>query len=213
MKTSNQFRNFRLAALLIAALTIASCSSDDDGVEAPPPPNEVEIFTDVTLIFTNTADATDVIMATAQDPDGEGIQELTVDGPINLTAGTTYTLTYEILNALDPTDVEDIGAEILDEDDEHQFFFAFSNDAFANPAGNGNIDNASDSVNYADLDDNDLPVGLQTTWTTGGPLTGGVFNVRLQHQPPVNGNIVKTATSGSGDGDTDFDLEFTLNIQ
>jgi len=35
MKTINQFRNFRLMALLFAAFTIVSCSSDDDGVDAP----------------------------------------------------------------------------------------------------------------------------------------------------------------------------------
>ncbi len=213
MKTINQFRNFRLMALLFAAFTIVSCSSDDDGVDAPDDVDEVEVITNVTLIFTNNADATDVVMATAEDPDGESIQELAVDGPINLTAGVTYTLTFNILNALDADDVEDIGEEILEEDDEHQFFFGFTDGAFTNPTGNGNIAPNTGSVNYADADENGLPVGLETTWTAGTAVSGGEFNVRLQHQPVVDGNIVKTTTSTSNTGDTDFDLTFMLNIE
>jgi len=125
----------------------------------------------------------------------------------------TYTLTFNILNALDADDVEDIGEEILEEDDEHQFFFGFTDGAFTNPTGNGNIAPNTGSVNYADADENGLPVGLETTWTAGTAVSGGEFNVRLQHQPVVDGNIVKTTTSTSNTGDTDFDLTFMLNIE
>ncbi len=207
MKTIHLFKNLRLLAILFTSITIVSCSSDDDA--APEKENEVEVFTDVTLIFTNTADSNDVVRASAQDPDGTGIQELQILDAITLTPDTEYTLTYEILNALDPADVEDIGDEILDEDNEHQFFFSFTEGTFANPTGNGNIDTASDPINYNDQDENGNPVGLSTTWTTSStPLSGESFTVRLQHQPDV-----KTATSGSNDGDTDFALTFVLNIQ
>lgn len=123
MKTKNQFKYLHLLTVLFLAITIIGCSSDDD---VPEEENEVEVFTDVTLIFTNTADTNDVIRATAQDADGTGIGELEVLDPITLSADTEYILTYEILNALDPSDVEDIGNEILEEDNEHQFFFSFS---------------------------------------------------------------------------------------
>ncbi len=207
MKTIHLFKNLRLLAILFTSITIVSCSSDDDA--APEKENEVEVFTDVTLIFTNTADSNDVVRASAQDPDGTGIQELQILDAITLTPDTEYTLTYEILNALDPADVEDIGDEILDEDNEHQFFFSFTEGTFANPTGNGNIDTASDPINYNDQDENGNPVGLSTTWTTSStPLSGESFTVRLQHQPDV-----KTATTGSNDGDTDFALTFVLNIQ
>jgi len=104
---------------------------------------------------------------------------------------------------------EDIGAEIEEEADEHQFFFAFSNDAFANPTGDGNIDNASDAINYNDSDENGNPLGMNTSWeTSSSALSGGSFTVRLQHQPGV-----KTASSGANDGDSDFDLTFVLNIE
>ena len=111
-----------------------------------------------------------------------------------------------------PSDKYHFAEEIEEEGDEHQFFFSFTNNAFSDPTGNGNIDNAidnaSDEINYSDEDVNGNPLGLETSWTTGGSLEEtGEFTVRLQHQPDV-----KTATSGANDGDTDFELTFELNI-
>jgi hypothetical protein len=207
MKTINPFKNLQLLAILFSVITIIGCSNDDD--VAPEEENEVEIFTDVTLIFTNTADNSDVVRASAQDPDGTGIQELQILDAITLAADTEYTLTYEILNGLDPADIENIGDEILEEDNEHQFFFSFTENIFANPTGNGNIDTAADPINYNDADENGNPVGLSSAWTTGSTASSEAsFTVRLQHQPDV-----KTATSGSNDGDTDFELTFALNIE
>ena len=165
----------------------------------------MEVITDVTLIFTSDAGA--VVTASAQDPDGEGVQELVVLDEIQLQAGTNYTLTFDIMNNLE-TPGESIGEEIAEEDDEHQIFFAWTEGAFSNPSGNGNIDNASDPVNYNDADGNGNPLGLNTSWTAGDPTTAASFTVRLQHQPDV-----KTSTSGANDGDTDFELQFALNIQ
>tara|TARA_B110000305_G_scaffold31051_1_gene29721 strand:- start:654 stop:1277 length:624 start_codon:yes stop_codon:yes gene_type:complete len=207
MKTINPFKNLQLLAILFSVIIIIGCSNDDD--VAPEEENEVEVFTDVTLVFTNTADVNDVVTASAQDPDGTGIQELQILDAITLAADTEYKLTYEILNALDPADIEDIGSEILEEDNEHQFFFSFTENVFANPTGNGNIDAAADPINYNDADENGNPVGLSSTWTTSSTASSGAsFTVRLQHQPDV-----KTATSGSNDGDTDFALTFALNIE
>lgn len=205
MKLADFLKKYSLYALLAAGVLFTGCDNDDD---APEPENELEVITDVKLVFTNDADATDVVEARAQDPDGEGVEELQILDEIDLDVDKTYTLTFEIFNNLE-TPGEDIGKEIEEEDDEHQFFFSFSTDAFSNPTGNGNIDTASDPVDYKDADDNGNPVGLSTTWATSStPLSGGSFTVRLQHQPEV-----KTATSGATVGDTDFDLEFVLNIQ
>lgn len=207
MQKLDLLKRLSLYVFLAVGIVFTGCDDDDDA--APAEENEVEVITDVKLIFTPTGGGTPVEV-TAQDPDGEGVQELVVAGPITLTAGTTYTLTYEIFNNLE-TPGEDIGEEILEEDDEHQLFFAFTDGAFTSPTGNGNIDGnttGTEAINYNDQDDNGNPVGLSTTWTTGAATTGANFTVRLQHQPDV-----KTATSGATDGETDFNLEFTLNIQ
>ena len=205
MKTIERFINLRFLILLALAISVANCSDDDD---VPPEEEELEVITDVALVFTNDSNSMDVVRATAQDPDGLGAMPLEVQTePIILSANTSYTLTFEILNNLE-TPGEDIGEEILEEDDEHQFFFSFTADAFTSPAGNGNIDNAGDPLDYDDMDDNNNPVGLSTSWATGTGVTGGTFTVRLQHQPDI-----KTGDTGATDGESDINLTFNLEIQ
>ena len=196
---------FKLNYLLYAVLTLFIFTACEDDDATPAEENEEEVITDVKLIFTPASGS--VVTATAQDPDGEGVQELQVSGSIDLAVNASYTLTYEIMNNLE-TPGEDIGEEIKEEDAEHQLFFSFTDGAFTSPTGNGNIDNASDPINYNDQDDNGNPVGLSTSWTAGDALTSGSFTVRLQHQPDV-----KTSTSTATTGDTDFELTFVLNIQ
>ena len=195
---------FKLNYLLYAVLTLFIFTACEEDEAAPEEENEVEVFTDVKLVFTPTGGGA-AVEAAAQDPDGAGVQELQVLGAINLAENTSYTLTMVIENCLE-SPCELMNEEIEEEDDEHQFFFAFTNDAFTSPAGNGNIDSASDPINYNDSDGNGNSLGLNTSWTTGSASTG-TFTVQLQHQPDV-----KTATSGSTDGDTDFALTFNLNI-
>ncbi len=196
---------FKLNILFYSLLSLVIFTACEDDDVVPEEEEEMEVITDVTLVFTSDAGA--VVTASAQDPDGEGVQELVVLDEIQLQAGTNYTLTFDIMNNLE-TPGESIGEEIAEEDDEHQIFFAWTEGAFSNPTGNGNIDNASDPVNYNDADGNGNPLGLNTSWTAGDPTTAASFTVRLQHQPDV-----KTSTSGANDGDTDFELQFRLTIQ
>ena len=196
---------FKLNILLYSLLSLVIFTACEDDDVVPEEEEEMEVITDVTLIFTSDAGA--VVTASAQDPDGEGVQELVVLDEIQLQAGTNYTLTFDIMNNLESPG-ESIGEEIAEEDDEHQIFFAWTEGAFSNPTGNGNIDNASDPVNYNDADGNGNPLGLNTSWTAGDPTTAASFTVRLQHQPDV-----KTSTSGANDGDTDFELQFRLTIE
>ena len=197
---------FKLNYLLFAVLTLFVFTACEEDEAAPEEENEVEVFTDVKLVFTPAGGGASV-EATAQDPDGAGVQELVVQNEIKLQSGTTYTLTMVIENCLE-SPCELMNEEIEEEAAEHQFFFAFSEGAFTDPAGNGNVDNASDPINYVDTDASGNPVGLTSTWTAGNPTTSAFFTVRLQHQPDV-----KTATSGANDGDTDFELQFRLTIE
>lgn len=194
------------AIILFTLVLITGCNDDDDVV--PEEENEEEVITDIKLVFTNTENADDVVEASAQDPDGSGVEALVILDEINLDVSKTYTLTFEVMNNLDSPG-ENIGDEILEENKDHQIFFSFSNDAFTSPTGNGNIDNSSDPLNYNDSDDNGNPVGLSTTWTTSSTqLSSGTFTARLQHQPDI-----KDDSTGADDGDTDFELQFVLNIQ
>ncbi|WP_291781118.1 hypothetical protein [Cecembia sp.] len=200
MKKQNKLSQLLMLMLI---LTIGfSCQE----AEAPEEENEVEIFTDIELIF--TAEDGTVVRALAEDPTGGlAVNSSFTVQPFTLKANTTYTLTFELLNRL-VTPVEDVQEEILDEADEHQMFFEFTNNAFASPTGNGNIQDRNGAINYLDFDQNDLPLGLRTSWTTGGPLENGTFRVWLAHQPGV-----KTAFSSVNDGDVDFDITFSMTIE
>ncbi len=192
----------RLLIALLFLFTFVACDDDD----VPPEENEEEAITNVILTFSPQGGGSDVT-ATWVDADGEGAGDPVLTD-IELAVNTTYTLSMVLTNALDPTDPEDITEEIEEEDDEHMFFFGWTDGLFSDPAGDGNVDTRSDAVNYEDpLDENGYPVGLETEWTTGDAATGE-FRVVLKHQPDI-----KSATSGATDGESDIDIRWDIEIQ
>jgi hypothetical protein len=198
----------QLMFLLITGslIFISGCKNED-----PQPENIPELVTKMTLKFTPAGGGAEVTV-TATDPDGEGVQDIKVDGPINLIKGTQYTLTLALINGLYKAGDNgyDITAEVEEEGDEHQFFFRFSD--FSSPTGTGNIkDNTSSlvgSINYLDKDVNNLPIGISTSWTASSVATSNKsFRVVLKHQPDI-----KSSTSTSLDGESDLDISFVLNV-
>ena len=139
-KVSEQLLSLLLTMSLVF---IAGCGDDDDDDMDPGEENPEEVVTDVTLTFTPSGGGT-AITASANDPDGEGPQDLEITQDIELSANTTYTMTIDLLNAEDPDDVESISEEVEGEAAEHMFFFAWTGDVFSDPAGNGNADNRAD---------------------------------------------------------------------
>jgi hypothetical protein len=166
---------------------------------------EEEVINEIVLTFTPTAGG-DAVTATWFDADGEGVGSPTI-GDINLAANTEYEMAITLANTLG-MDAEDITAEIMEEDDEHMFFFGFTEGFFSDPTGDGNIDGRQDPVNYNDQDDNGNPVGLLTKWTTGDVATAGEFRLVLKHQPDL-----KTDVSDATIGGTDIDIAMEINIQ
>ena len=99
MNTTSILKRASIIALMIASTsTFISCDKDDDIV--PEAENDLEVITDVKLIFTNANNPVDIVEATAEDPDGIGVQELVIKDAINLDAEKTYVLTYTIENHL-----------------------------------------------------------------------------------------------------------------
>jgi hypothetical protein len=198
----------KLSVLLAATLVLASCTEDIPKKEDVP-----ELVTRATLTFT-PEDAGDVIVVSATDPDGDGIHPIVIDGDIRLASNKTYILTLTLSNTLvaesDPA--YDITGEVAEEGDEHMFFFGWTNDVFSNPEGDGNIDDRAGVVQYTGgdyaMDENGLPLGLTTTWTTSATNREGTFDVILKHQPGI-----KTVNSGSDIGETDLMLSFPIIIE
>ncbi len=162
---------------------------------------EEEVINEVVLTF--TPDGGDPITATWFDADGDGVGSPEIED-IVLAANTEYTMTITLANTLED---EDVTEEIEEEAAEHMFFFAFTADIFSSPAGDGNFDGREDEINYLDEDENGEPVGLETSWTTGG-ANSGTFQVVLKHQPDE-----KTDTSDATVGGTDVNIEFPITIE
>ena len=196
-------RSLLTALLLVGALAFLSgCDKDD-----PEPENIPEAITKVELTFSSVG-AADVVV-TATDPDGDGPQNYTLSGPINLARNRSYTLTVDLFNELAPVNSTEyfIGLEVLEEADEHMFFYGWTGNIFSDPAGNGNIDNRTDVVNYLDEDNKGLPLGLFTDWTTVNGSAPGTLRIVLKHQPGI-----KSAASTAGDGESDLDVTFNVSV-
>lgn len=203
MKTN---KSIFLLLLMLCVGIMVGCSDDDGADMDDDDDEEEEVINEVVLTFT-PAGGGDAITATWFDSDGEGTTAPTID-EIDLIEGEEYELTIELANTLG-TEVEDVTEEIEGEDDEHMFFFAFTENIFSDPTGDGNADNRADDVNYNDEDENGLPVGLSTQWTAGAHTeSAGEFTVILKHQPDL-----KTADSDTDIGGTDINITFPINIE
>jgi hypothetical protein len=193
-------------SLIFLALSSAACF-EDGGADNP-----LELVTTVTLSFQPMGGGT-AIEVSADDPDGDGGAPPTVD-PVNLVAGTTYTLNVRFLNKL-VTPPEEITDEVRDEGDHHQVFFTGL--AIKGPATN----NAAAPVThaYADTDRDGLPIGLANM--TVAAAGSGPMTVTLVHLPPINDQPLKTADAAtrvkdggiaSLGGDTDAVATFTVTV-
>ena len=181
---------------IFSIIILAGCGNNDPKKEDVP-----ELITKVILTFTPTTGSP--VVATATDPDGEGVQSMKTDGPIALSINTTYLLTIQMINGLaQPNDsAYDVTKEVRDKGVEHQFYFNWSANEFTNTVVD--YSGGSDSK-----DQNGLPLGLTTTWATkGNHVAVSDFQVILKHQPGL-----KSSTSTVSDGETDLDITFGLSV-
>jgi hypothetical protein len=187
-------------AILVAALggALTACKKDEETPPTPPAPpvNEQELITTVKLFFTSP-DSTDLREWIWRDLDGDGGNAPVITSEA-LAANSTYTVRIEVLDESNPNDVEDITAEILEEDAEHQFFFI--------------VTDANASVQYTDQDGNGNPVGLQTLWSLGA-ASNGSMTVILRHEPAKDAPGVSAGDITNAGGETDVEIAFPLLIE
>ncbi|MEZ0539122.1 hypothetical protein [Fibrella arboris] len=176
---------------LSGLLFLNGCNKATD----PQPADENELITTVTLRFTEQGTANTQAF-TFQDKDGDGGAAPTRFDSVTLTAGKSYSLAVEVLDE-SKTPTDNITNEIKEKQDEHLFVYT------ANPG-------TLLAYTYGDKDSRNFPIGLTGTATTG-PAGTGQFNVRLRHQPPVNGVAVKNGTSAPGSDDVN--LTFSLTVK
>jgi hypothetical protein len=198
-----------LVIALVSIFTFPGCDNNDPAKEDVP-----ELITEVTFKFSSEGvNGGGSYWVTFTDPDGDGPQGFDINSPLTLNKNQDYRLEITVINGLaDPSSAEyDLTSEIAEEGTEHMFFFAWTNNMFTSPTGNGNIDNRADPVDYRgqnSKDGNGLPLGLTTLWKTpAGPATG-TFRVVLKHLPGL-----KTETSAVDVGETDLDITFDVEIK
>ena len=181
-------RNFLRTVVLILMVFVffISCKKEDEtGL------NEEELITTLRLSLKETGSATTKVFE-FNDPDGTGGNPPVKFDPIILDPNKNYTCTLEVLNE-SVTPAENISFEIATEAEDHQFYYE--------PAG------VNITVSALNTDGNGLPVGLTSTWITGG-ASNGTVKITLKHKPGT-----KAAGDPTSKGETDIEVSFTAAVQ
>ena len=185
-------KNLKNISLALLGLLVISCNDDD--TVAPPVTNEEELITTVKVTLTNGSNS---IVLQSKDLDGDGPNAPVVTVVGNLLANTTYTGSVEFLNeSVNPAD--NITAEILAEDEDHQIFYQLT-------SGLG-------AISYTDADSNSQPVGLAITYQTNAVGSGNLV-VTLRHLPNKSANGVASGNIANAGGSTDAEVTFPVTIQ
>jgi hypothetical protein len=195
MKTLKKASLYFLALL---AFGFASCESED-----PEKENEGEVITDVTLKFQelngSNALVGEILSFKASDPQGIEVGKTPTVQSISLTKGKNYQMTIEVTNSIEG---EDITQEILEEAEEHQFFFL------------GQVfDSSFFSIQYADAGGIALGVKTNVTVSASTGTNNSSMRVVLRHDldknfPGVrNPNFANFVQAG---GETDLDITFPV---
>lgn len=175
-----------MLVLLVVSLIFPGCEKDDPFI-----PNEEELITTLVYTLTPQNDGETVVFSFQSLGDDPVI----IEGA--LTANTVYDGAILLLNELE-SPIVDITKEVEEEGDEHQFFFIATIPGL--------------TVAYADKDDDEKPIGISTTLSTG---TAGVGNLTivLRHMPDKSALGVAQGDMTNAGGETDIEVTFDVNVQ
>ena len=192
---------------LLTFILIFACSKDED----PKPANEEEVITLVTLEVTKVGSSSPIkynFEVEGHDHGDEDHEEEDDDDhddhdgehtEIELEANSTYNVSMFIYNDTDPNNIENITLEIIEEKDEHQIFYAITDEL-----SGFSIASASDDTK----DSNGDPLFIKTTWTTTGETSGDVVGY-LIHEPTSKTGSTRNDFGGA----TDFEIEFEVHVE
>lgn len=176
---------------MLSTLYFISCDSED-----PEVPNEEELITTLIMEFQPEGGGS-VVTFSFRDLDGDGGESPTVSTSALLDS-TTYEVSIQLFSEIE-TPVEDITEEVIEENLEHQFFYALSPDVDA-------------EISYNDLDDSGNPLGVETILKTLG-ASAGTLTVTLRHEPDKNASGVADGDISNAGGETDIEVSFDLVIE
>ena len=189
-------------ALLALLFVTTSCSDNDE----PAVVNEEEVITRATIQVTNLADNSTFTYTFSVEAHDHGDDDHADDDDdhadddhmeIELASNSSYLFEFKVFNDTDPSNVEDVTLEVIDEADVHQVFYELLDSSIS-------IEAAADDT----FDSNSNPVMLKTIWTT---TTATVADVEafLIHEPTS-----KTATTRDGfGGATEVEIDFEAHVE
>jgi hypothetical protein len=220
MKTTTKMM---LSAAVVAGLLVVSCKKKKDDAPTPTPTPTTTGGTNldqevITTLKLNITDGTVTTTYLYKDPDGDGGQaafygpgatntSAQTDSVINLLANKNYTVSILLLDET-KNPIDTISNEVLEEGDEHQFFFNQLTPS-ALPNASVTIAGTNLTINYLDVDEGTpvRPIGLLTKWMAGAATTNKqALNVELKHQPGV-----KNGTYAPGEVDVSAVFKIKIN--
>ena len=191
-------------------ILILSCSKDSD----PDPVHEEEVITLVILEVTKVGSSETMkynFEVEGHDHGEEDHEEEEGDDhddhddhdgehlEIELEANSSYNVSMMIYNDTDPDNIEDVTTEIIEEVDEHQIFYAITDEL-----SGFSISSASNDPK----DSNGYPLFQKTTWTTTGETSGDVVGY-LFHEPTSKTGSTRNDFGGA----VDFEIEFEVHVE
>jgi hypothetical protein len=191
---------------LFLFILVFACSKDED----PEPANEEEVITLVTLEVTKVGSSETItynfeVEGHAHDDEDDDDDDDDHDGhegehtEIELEPNSSYNVSMLIYNDTDPNNIENITLEVIEEADEHQIYYAITDEL-------SGFSIASASNDTRDSDGN--PLFLKTTWTTIGETSGDVVGY-LIHEPTSKTGSTRNDFGGA----TDFEIEFEVHVE
>ena len=180
-----------LALVFFVATAFTACSSDDPEVV-----NEEELITTLTATLKPSGGGTDIILKSV-DLDGDGPDAPVISVSANLSANTNCSGVLKVENETE-SPAEDITLEVLEEDEEHQFFFTPTNNIA--------------TVTYDDMDGDGNPIGVQFSLATTTAATGNL-TITLRHEPIKTASGVSNGDITNAGGETDVQAVFPITVQ
>ena len=210
MKTTLKLATYAVAI----AMAFTACKKDKKEEPKPnnpaPAPNPTEVITTMKIILRDSITGNQILGSPFifKDADGDGgnagaFLPMAADSIINLDANKTYLAEFILLDETkNPAD--SISNEVVEEGDEHMFFFEQ-----VDPSGTPyqlTIPGSDAKITYLDLDANGRGIGQQFKIRANTATSNQLpFRVTLKHQPDVkNGTFAP--------GDTDVEVKFKLKI-
>ena len=175
--------------LLLALLVVSSCKKE----KAQEEQNDNELITTVELRITESGTDNSTIFKW-EDTDGPGGEDPVIQ-TVNLLPNKLYNVQVAFIDASQNPPAS-ITSEIVEENEVHRLYYEADQ-------------STGITVSGLDLDNNNLPLGLNCTWKTTGSGSGNML-ITLRHYP--SGGKETSDPVNSSKSNTDAEVEFPVIV-